>query len=89
MSIEIVRDLHPVDQARVEALLDEYSPLLRVMPHVRTRQLARAFALIRSENVSYSDRRLITYAEQETVRLYVHEDFCGLCGRYTDHVGEH
>lgn len=64
------------------------SPLRRVASHVAARQIGRAIALLGyPEVVGWS--ALILEAERELVRLYVGEDFCGLCGRYTDHQGEH
>lgn len=68
---------------------DEYSPLRYVAFHVAKRQIARAYAIVAADSAFPSDSRIMAEAERELVARYVGEDFCGLCGRYTDHQGEH
>lgn len=62
----------------------EESPLKQVMPHVAKAQLERAYSIGIGTFLA-----AVREAEKELCRLYVTDEFCGLCGRYTDHVGEH
>jgi hypothetical protein len=80
-----------VSQAQliIDAEAGEYSPLRAVAPHVAAKQIGRAIALLGFADEVGGWAPLIFEAEKELVRLYVREDFCGLCGRYTDHQGEH
>lgn len=66
----------------------EYSPLKAVALHVAARQIGRAVALL-GQPAEAGEAALVAECEAELVRRYVGPDFCGLCGRYTDHQGEH
>jgi len=88
-----IRIVHPLPPEWIERLLrlaGDESPLHSVMRHVAERQLARAYVCVSDEQGTYNgDRALISVAEKELVRPYVGAEFCGLCGRYTCHQGEH
>lgn len=79
-----------ISEAQAEAYIadnasaiGEYSPLRAVTLHVAARAIGAAIAL---DGIG-SD--LVYGAEKWLVQKYVGEDFCGLCGRSTDHRGEH
>ena len=81
-----------VTKELVDALIeasDEYSPMRRVAPHVVERQIGRAIAVLTLDEKEINDVHIIFEVEKELVQRYVGEDYCGLCGRYTDHRGEH
>lgn len=78
------------EQARdfIADFAGEYSPLRYVALHVAAKQIGRAVALL-GQPADAGEAALVSECERELVRLYVGADFCGLCGRYTDHQGEH
>lgn len=81
-----------VNEGQADLIVATYteagSPLRQVATHVAARQIGRAVGLL-----GFADEAgwpaLIFEAEKELVRLFVGSDFCGLCGRYTNHQGEH
>lgn len=86
MSIVIVQ---PIPASMVEAYIaqaDFYSPLRSVASHVARAAIERSYAFRKAHT---STEAIILGAEMELVQQYVREDFCGLCGRFTDHRGEH
>ena len=78
------------EQARgfVEDRTVEGSPLRAVMPHVAAKAIGFAVASI-GQPYDVGDEAIVNEAEKWLVAKYVRSDFCGLCGRVTDHVGEH
>ena len=72
--------------AFIEQYAGEDSPLRSVMPHVAARAIGYGAAYAGTN----ADFAAIAFeAEKWLVGKYVREDFCGLCGRNTDHRGEH
>ena len=72
--------------AFIEQYADEWSSLRSVLPHVAAKAIAAGLA-IHGMDADLSE--VAVEADKWVVRKYVREDFCGLCGRNTDHRGEH
>lgn len=65
-----------------------FDPLRAVAAHVASKALGFAIAYVGTPQVA-GWPVVIDRANQWLVEHYVREDFCGLCGRVTDHRGEH
>lgn len=85
----IVKTLPASFVASIMESADFHSPLRCVASHVATSAIERAYALATDEGALARSSAVIFEAEKEIVQQYVREDFCGLCGRFTDHRGEH